>query len=64
MVRKLTSLPVTVTLAISVPLLAVVMGAILRLSFGVIIAVIAPLAVLLIVVTVTRGRGGTAWLRG
>jgi hypothetical protein len=63
-VRKLTSLPVTITLAIGVPLLAVVMGAILRLSFGVIVAVIAPLAVLLIVVTVTRGRRATAWLRG
>lgn len=64
MVRKLTSLPVTITLAISVPLLAVLMGSVLRLSVGVVVAVIASLVVLLIVVTVTRGRRASAWLRG
>ncbi|MCE1174063.1 MAG: hypothetical protein LWW77_05575 [Propionibacteriales bacterium] len=64
MVRKLTSLPVVVTLAIGVPLLAVLMGAVLRLGVPTIAAVVGPLGVALIVATVTRSRRTTAWLRG
>ncbi len=64
MFRKLTSLPVIVTLAIGTPLLAVLMGAVLQLGASTVAAVVGPLGVLFIVVTVVRSRRTTAWLRG